>query len=100
MKCCKRIHQNNIPQCPNSGSLVRDSSELASILFLITSRWFFSQKENNLDLGQMNILTSFPRSILSSEFVYTRINPYLDAMDRIHSIMISKLAFDWAFFII
>ena len=75
-------------------------NELASILSLITSRWFFSQKENNLDLGQMNFLTSFPRSILSCEFVYTKINPFLDAMDRIQSSVISKLAFDWALFVI
>ena len=85
-----------IQYCPNYDSIIMAHNELASILSLITSRWFFSLKENNLDLGQMNILTSFPHSILSSEFVYTRINPYLDAMDRIHSIMISKLAFDWS----
>ena len=85
-----------IQYCPNYDSIIMAHNELASILSLITSRWFFSQKENNLDLGQMNILTSFPRSILSSEFNYTMNNPYLDTMDRIHSIMISKLAFDWS----
>ena len=96
----KRIDLHYVHHFPNYDSIIMAHRELSSILFLITSRWFFSLKENNLYLGQMNILTSFPRSILSSEFVYTRINPYLDAMDRIHSIMISKLAFDWSLFVI
>ena len=53
---------------PDYSLIVWAQNKLASILFLITSRGFFSQKENNLDLGQMNFLTSFPHSILSSEY--------------------------------